>query len=157
MSVMREVSSRHYAFVLFVLTCLFAFRVIAQLLQGWSPVSFLPPYEAWHSGALPYSLLVSVQGAILIVCLRIVWGLWKGSLTPSKQKGTILFGLGSLYLLAMCVRLFVGLAIAPNHYWWGATVPTLFHLVLASFVILYSRFHLNFSQLELSKNRNNPT
>lgn len=35
----------------------------------------------------------------------------------------------------MAIRLVVGLTIAPAHVWFGATVPTLFHLVLAAFVL----------------------
>jgi len=155
--VTRSMTSRGYGFVLMILTGLFAFRVFAQLVQAWHPVDFLPPYAAWHSGALPYSLLVSVQGIILAACLRIVWGVFKGTIAPSAPKGNILFGLGIIYGLGMCIRLFVGLTIAPDHYWFGAIVPTIFHLVLASFVILYGCFHVKFSQLLSPSYRNNPT
>lgn len=149
-------TSRHYGFVLLMLTGFFAFRVGAQLVQVWHPVDFLPPYSVWHSGALPYGVLVGVQGAILAACLRIVWGVFKGTIVPSAQKGKILFGLGTIYLLGMCTRLFVGLTIAPEHYWFGATLPTVFHLVLASFVILYGRFHLKISHLLSPRDRDNP-
>ena len=138
--------ARRYALVLWILTVLFSFRVVAQLVQVWHPVSFLPPFEAWHSGALPYEWLVGVQGVILVVCLRVVWGVFKGTVDPSLKKGKILFVLGSIYLMGMCARLIVGLTLAPDHYWFGATLPTVFHLVLASFVILYGRFHSLASQ-----------
>jgi hypothetical protein len=150
-------ASRHYAYVLLLLLCLFAFRVVAQLVQAWHPVDFLPPYAAWHSGAVPYGLLVGVQGVILAACLRIVWGVFKGTITPSTPKGKILNALGIIYLIGMCARLLVGLTIAPDHYWFSARLPTVFHLVLASFVILYGRFHLKNSQLSSSRHRYNPT
>jgi hypothetical protein len=108
--------SRQYAWVLLILTGLFAFRVIAQLIQFVYPIDFLLPYAVWHSGALPYGLLVGIQGVILAACLRIVWGVFKGTLAPSRQKGKILFALGIIYLLGMCIRLIVGLTIVPDHY-----------------------------------------
>ena len=145
-SVNDQKTSRQYAFVLLMLTGLFCFRVVAQLVQAWHPLNFLPSYAAWHSGALPYGVLISVQGVILAACLRIVWGVFKGTIAPSAQKGKILFGLGIIYLLGMCIRLIIGWTIAPDHYWFGATLPTVFHLVLASFVILYGRFHYRDSQ-----------
>jgi len=133
--------ARRYTLALLVLTGLFAFRVVAQLIQVWYPVEFLPAFERWHSGALPYGLLVGVQGVILVACLRVVWRIFKGTIAPSTKKGKILFALGIIYLLGMCARLIVGLTIAPDHYWFGAIMPTVFHLVLASFVVLYGRFH----------------
>ena len=151
-----QMASRQYAFVLLMLTGLFGFRVLAQLVQFWHPVDFLPPYSVWHSGALPYGWLVAVQGVILAACLRIVLGVFKGTLAHSRQKGKILLALGSIYLLGMCARLFVGLTMAPDHYWFGATLPTVFHLVLASFLILYGRFHYIASQSFSSKQRENP-
>lgn len=142
-----------FALVLWMLTLLFSFRVVAQLVQVWYPVDFLPAFERWHSGALPYGYLVGIQGIILAVCLRIVWVLRNGRMVPSKRKGIILFTLGIIYLLTMCVRLVVGLAIAPNHFWFGAILPTVFHLVLASFLTLYGRFHAMASRelVEMSK------
>jgi len=151
-----QITSRQYAFVLLMLTGLFGFRVLAQLVQFWHPVDFLPPYSVWHSGALPYGWLVAAQVVILATCLRVVWGIFKGTIDPSTQKGKILLALGSIYLLGMCARLFVGLTIAPDHYWFGATLPTVFHLVLASFLILYGRFHYIASQFFSSKQRENP-
>lgn len=84
-------------------------------------------------------------------------GVFKGTITPSTPKGKILNALGIIYLIGMCARLLVGLTIAPDHYWFSARLPTVFHLVLASFVILYGRFHLKNSQLSSSRHRYNPT
>jgi hypothetical protein len=150
-----QITSRQYACALLILNGLFGFRVLAQLVQAWHPVDFLPPYSVWHSGALPYGLLVGVQGVILATCLRIVWRVFTGAITPSMKKGKILFALGIIYLLGMCVRLMIGLTIAPDHYWFGATLPSVFHLVLASFVILYGRFHYIASQSLSSRFRRN--
>lgn len=145
-----EMIVKQYVVVLSVLTSLFAFRIFAQLIQFIYPVNFLPPYVVWHSGALPYELLVAAQGLILVICLRIIWDIKKRTIIPSRRKGMILFTLGSIYLVSMCIRLIVGWVIAPDHFWFGAIVPTLFHLVLASFVIFYGQFHKRASQIPLS-------
>ncbi len=135
-------TSFHYAVVLATLMGLFTFRVIAQLIQFVDPVSFLPPYTTWHSGALPYGVLLMTQGVILALCLRIVWSVFKGTVVASRQKGTILLGIGVIYLISMGVRLMIGLTIASDHFWFGAMLPTFFHIVLASFLIVYGRFHV---------------
>lgn len=133
--------ARWYGLALLLLTTLFAFRVIAQLVQIWQPVEFLPSFGLWHSGTFPYGWLVGTQVLILAMCLRIVWQLFSGIVIPSGRKGHLLLVLGCVYFGGMCVRLMVGLTIAPTHVWFGATLPTVFHLVLAAFVILYGRFH----------------
>ncbi len=133
---------RPYVLVLLILSGLFAFRVIAQLIQFVYPVSFLPSYAAWHSGALPYGVLLMTQGGILAVCLRIVWSVFKGTIVASRQKGNILLGIGIIYLVSMGARLMIGLTIGSDHFWFGAMLPTFFHIVLASFLIVYGRFHV---------------
>ncbi len=72
--------ARRNALALLILTVIFAFRVVAQLVQAWHPLRFLPPFEAWHSGALPYSWLVGTQVVIMAMCLRIVWKLLNNTL-----------------------------------------------------------------------------
>ena len=138
--------ARWYALVLLLLTAFFAFRVIAQLVQLWHPIEFLPAFGLWHSGAMPYGWLLGLQVLILIMCLRIVWQLFANRVIPSPRKGQRLFVLGCIYFGGMCGRLLVGLTIAPNHVWFGAMLPTVFHLVLAAFVIFYGRFHSLASQ-----------
>lgn len=134
--------ARGYALVLSVLAALFVFRVAAQLIQFWHPMEVLPPFEAWHSGALPYGMLLAAQGAIGSLCGRIIWRLYQGGIPQSTKKGKWLLYLGSLYLVVMSIRLVLGLTIASQHAWFGATLPAFFHLVLAMFVILYGRYHL---------------
>lgn len=133
--------SRRYALVLLILAGLFACRVVAQLVQFWHPLEFFPPFEAWHSGALPYRWLVGTQVVILAVCVRIVWRLFQDRVLSSPGKGRLLWVLGCTYFCVMGLRLFLGLTVASEHPWLGARLPTVFHLVLASFVILYGRFH----------------
>ena len=133
--------SRRYALVLSIVAGLFACRVVAQLVQVWYPLEFLPPFEAWHSGAVPYRWLVGTQVVILAMCIRIVWHLFHNRVISSPGKGRLLCLLGCIYFSVMCIRLFLGTTVASEHRWFGATLPTVFHLVLALFVVLYGRFH----------------
>ncbi|MEM7791418.1 MAG: hypothetical protein AAF546_08450 [Verrucomicrobiota bacterium] len=47
--------------ILTLLLVIFCFRVFAQLLQAVQPVDFLPPFERWASGLLPYPILLITQ------------------------------------------------------------------------------------------------
>ncbi len=140
--------ARPHAWGLCVLTVLFGFRVVAQLVQAWHPVAYLPAFDRWHSGMLPYGWLMGVQVLILALCVRIVWQLLRNRVIPSLRKGHLLLALGLIYFGGMGIRLFLGVTVASEHDWFGATLPAVFHLVLASFVILYGRFHCLASQRE---------
>jgi hypothetical protein len=128
------------------LTALFAFRVVAQVIQAWHPIAFLPAFDRWHSGTFPYAWLVGLQILILALCVRIVWQLLHNRVMPSLRKGHVLITLGIIYFVGMGIRLGLGVTVSSEHEWFGATLPTLFHLVLASFVMLYGRFHCLASQ-----------
>lgn len=128
--------------VLALLLVLFCGRVSAQLLQAWSPVEALPPFEAWESGALPYWVLVVCQVLIIIVCARVIWRLHRGVTMPSIQTGKVLLAFGGIYAGLMSARLIIGLTMATDHFWFSARLPTFFHLVLAGFVLVYGWFHV---------------
>ncbi len=134
-------SGRPYTILLTVLLALFCIRVFAQLIQAWCPVPFLPPFDAWTSGALPYWLLVMVQTLIIVMCSRVIWRMHQGLAIPSSTRGRVLLVLGSIYLGLMGVRLIIGLTVATDHFWFSAWLPTTFHFVLAGFVLVYGWFH----------------
>ena len=137
----RRISQPH-GWLLLGLLLLFFFRVAAQLIQAYSPVTVLPPFETWQSGALPYPVLVSFQLLILAACGRVVWSFLSGTVVPSGKKGRLLLIFGWIYFIVMGLRLLIGLTVAPDHYWFGAIVPTLFHLVLACFLLVSGSFHM---------------
>lgn len=134
-------ASQPYGWLLLGLWLLFLCRVVAQLVQSVSPVAVLPSFETWQSGLLPYPLLVAFQLLILIACARAVGSVLSGTVVPSGKKGRWFLTLGWVYFIAMGIRLVVGLTIAPEHFWFGAPLPTLFHLVLACFLIVLGSFH----------------
>ena len=138
-------SRRIYTLILTALLLLFCVRVFAQLLQAWNSVTFLPPFEAWESGAMPYPLLVVSQAVIIAVCARVIWRLYVGLTMPSARTGIALLVIGWLYFGLMCLRLIIGLTVATDHFWFSARLPTAFHFVLAGFVLVYGWFHYTVS------------
>ena len=127
--------------VLTALLLLFGLRVLAQLIQAWHPVTFLPPFEDWASGALPYWLLVLCQAFIIVMCSRVIWRMHQGRTIPSSTRGRVLLTLGTVYFGLMGVRLIIGLTVATDHFWFNAWLPTVFHFVLAGFVLVCGWFH----------------
>lgn len=140
--------SRKYGYWLIFLLCLFCFRVGAQLLQHFFSVTFLPAFEDWHSGALPYWVLVTFQILIIIFCLKITYQFITGTVQPSHKTGKFCLLFGVIYFFIMLFRLVAGLTFAPDHTWLGARLPTLFHLVLASFVLVMGHFNFKFGKSE---------
>jgi ornithine lipid hydroxylase len=116
----------------------FAGRVVAQLVQRVVDVPWLPSYERWHSGALPYGVLLACQLAIVVGMMRVADAVARGHELVRSGRGRGLAVFGHLYLWAMVLRLFAGLTIASGHPWLDAPLPTTFHLLLAMFVIVWS-------------------
>ncbi len=135
------IQGRRYGTVLWMLWTLFGFRVLGQLLQYLHPVSFLPPFEDWQGSALPYRVLLSVQGVILLVLARIASGVSSGAVRPRLSLGYCLHGFAGLYLLIMTTRLALGLSVLAGHPWFDKPVPTLFHFVLATYLLVLARYH----------------
>jgi hypothetical protein len=49
--------------------------------------------------------------------------------------------IGSLYFLSMVARLLLGLTVLNHQRWFASPIPTIFHLVLAAWVLVYGHFH----------------
>ena len=122
-----------------ILFLLFTFRVVAQLVQKFYALSFIPQFDKWQSGALPYPVLIAIQLIIILICTKLLVQLARGRTTPKPMVGVIYMGLGGVYFSVMLFRLVGGLTFGSEHHWWSATIPTAFHLVLASFLLLLGR------------------
>lgn len=61
-----HVSSEFYGRALVILALLFAFRVVAQFSSIVAGIAFLPPFETWQSGVVPYPILLASQVLILV-------------------------------------------------------------------------------------------
>ncbi|MGV7220160.1 MAG: hypothetical protein ACQ9MH_01395 [Nitrospinales bacterium] len=138
-------NEKKYSLWLSILLLIFCFHVVAQFIQYVSPVSFLPPFGDWQSGALSYEILVVTQIIIIFVLLRFVLRVANGKEIPDRKSGQVYLIFGLAYFVLMLFRLGAGLTFATDHNWFSARIPTLFHLVLASFLILLGFYHSNFA------------
>lgn len=129
-------STKQYAPWLFLLTALFAFRVFAQMATLQFSIPLLPEFEAWHSGSMPYGLLVFFQFVILIMMIRTSRRAWQNTLDASRKMGRFLWGFGIVYLILMYARLILGQTLLDEYRFFSNTITTSFHFVLAAFVLI---------------------
>jgi sterol desaturase/sphingolipid hydroxylase (fatty acid hydroxylase superfamily) len=116
---------------------LFVVRVVAQLIQFFHPVDVLPRFEEWQGGALPYGVLVVAQLAIVAGQLRVVGSVSRGQRLLRQDWRRVISSFAVIYLAVMVLRLIAGLTFASGGGWLDARLPTIFHLVLASFLLLW--------------------
>ena len=135
---------RAYARWLWVLAGLFLVRVVAQPLAARTDMPLLPPFEAWHSGVVPYGVLVLVQGLILGALFFVAWTMSRDRVRPRRRLGIVLVTIGGVYFAAMAARLALGVTILRDHSWFDRPLPTVFHLVLAGFLLVCGRFHVRY-------------
>ena len=138
--------SIRYARWLWLLLALFVVRVLAQPLSLIIDTPLLPRFESWHSGVLPYPALVAAQVLIIAWFARTAWRFGKGDVVPSYRLGVFFLAFGSLYFLFMLARLLLGLTIKSDSRWFTSYLPTAFHLVLASWLLVYGRFHFKYGR-----------
>lgn len=123
-----------YRVLLSLLAGVFAFRVVAQFLVQGQPVSFLPPFELWHSETMPYEVLLGAQLLVLVGMAAAIRA------APFDRAGpllaSILTVLGWIYVGVMTWRLLVGSLNLSRHGWFDGAVPTAFHFVLAAFMLV---------------------
>ncbi len=137
----REIHNRPYVAVLSVLLAAFVLRVLAQLMQAFSDVPWLPPFEAWAAGGLPYPVLIVFQVIIVAAVVEVTRKLARGDLPPRRKWAAWLLGLGAVYFAAMAFRLAAGLTFLVDNAWFAASLPAFFHLVLAGIVLTLGHYH----------------
>ncbi len=133
-----------YSLVLSALLGLFILRVLAQALIAAGFGGFLPPWEEWFSGLVPYPQLVASQLAIVFaygwVCRDFVRG--RGFfVTPRRWLGTLLLSVGTVYFAVMVIRYVIRMSLYPLERWTGGSIPIFFHWVLAGFILTLGDYH----------------
>lgn len=147
---------RLYSNILWLLLGLFFYRVMAQLIVNFVDVPFLPAFAQWHSASLPYPLLVLSQVIIIVIFTRIAWAFTRGRVRPRYYLGRVLLVLGGIYFSLMVTRLVVGSFFLNAHPWWDKPIPSFFHLVLASFLVVVGYFHWCYGRPSVSNNDKHP-
>lgn len=127
---------------LWLLLGLFLVRVVAQSLAALTGWTWLPPFSAWQSGALPYPLLLAAQLAIAAGMAAAAAGVSAGRTRPRPAVGRVLAAVAMVYGGVMGTRLVLGLTAFRGHWWLDAPLPTVFHLGLTTFIALYGHYHL---------------
>jgi hypothetical protein len=133
--------SRRYAKWLWLLLVVFAFRVAAQPAALVFKDSFLPPFESWHGGVMPYGVLLASQ---LLILAALGWASWQfttGDVLPRRRLGVAALTFGGAYFCVMALRLVLGLTVLSHQRWFASPIPTTFHLALAAFVLFFGHFH----------------
>jgi hypothetical protein len=137
-------AARIHGWCLWCLLGLFMIRVVAQPLSLIVAHSALPPFSAWQSGALPYPALLTAQVLIVVVCSGVAWTLSSARVMPRRRVGMVLLWVGAVYFATMLLRLVLGATMFRGHWWFARPLPTTFHLVLASFLLVYGHFHARY-------------
>lgn len=124
---------------------LFIVRVVAQPLSLIIDSPLLPRFDAWHGGVLPYPALLAAQVLIIVWFARTAWRFSRGEAVPRRGLGIFFLVFGTVYFLTMLARLVLGLTIYRESRWFTSYLPTVFHLVLASWLLVYGRYHYKYS------------
>jgi len=135
------------SWIMWLLFSLFVFRVIAQIVVALVDVPFLPPFDAWYSGAL----VLVFQLAIIIIMFVVILKIAKNKLRPHRKLGRWLLILGSIYFFVMLIRLTVFWFSLSDLVWFNRPIPAFFHLVLALFVLSVGGYHKKHSYITGSR------
>jgi hypothetical protein len=144
---------RSYAGLLWLLSFLFALRILGQALQRWLPQPFLPPFNAFQGSGLPYGLLLSAQLAILALMIHVSRGVQAGTLTAGSRTKAALSWFGWIYMTGSLLRIAIGLTLPAAPAWFSTWIPALFHVVLAGFVLALSSYYRYPANLPIRRNQ----
>jgi len=129
---------------LWILLALFAGRVFGQLAVATGAAPFLPRMDQWQSGLVPYPVLLASQlvilAALAFVCIQ--FSRADGYFVRRRRwLGTPLWIAGWIYAASMAARYGVWMMIRPDQRWTGDLIPVVFHIVLASFLLVVAHHH----------------
>ena len=126
--------------LLLLLLLLFCFRVVAQFVQLFAGLSFLPGFDAWHSASIPYPALLGSQLLIIFSSVFVISKIRSDSYRANSTRSKILLWLGWLYFIFMFIRFILSVTIMQSHVWFGTTLPAIFHMVLALFLVVVGSY-----------------
>ena len=124
-----------HTILFWMLSALFAARVLGQAVQHWWPQTYLPPFNAFQGSRLSYPTLLSAQAIILGLMVWTSWRATTGWFRPSDRKSVLFTWIGGIYMSGSLLRIVIGLASPNAPHWFRVWIPAFFHLVLAGFVL----------------------
>jgi uncharacterized protein len=133
-----------YGIYLWLFTVLLFGRVVGQLVVARFAPKWLPPFEQWQSGLLPYPVLLAGQAVVLTLMIWISADFSRGAgfwVAPRPRLGLAALVWSYVYFAAMIVRYVVRMARRPDQRWLGGTIPIIFHSVVAAFQWTFGSYH----------------
>jgi hypothetical protein len=134
-----------YPLLLAGLTLLFALRVLGQLAVVLFQPAWLPPFERWYSGLMPYPLLLPTQVIMIVVMIKVVADVARGAgffAALGPRIGRFLIWGSYAYAAGMAIRYVLTMSLHPELRWFTGTIPIWFHLVLAAFLYTLGRYQI---------------
>ncbi len=132
------------AAILALFTLLFLVRVVGQLLVVMHQPRWLPPMTDENWNLVRYDVLLPAQLLILIVMAFVILGV-SAEVAPFGARrlmvGQALIVMSAVYAAVMALRYVVRMTRKPEQRWFGGSIPIVFHMVLASFLFTWGRFH----------------
>ncbi len=125
---------------LVILLLAFVFRVFAQLIQWQIGIEFLPKFDDWQGSSMPYPILLIIQTCAIGCFAWITFRVKMDRFSPSVRKYRICLVVGWIYFLSMTFRLIAGQTFAGGLSWFSKPLPAFFHIVIASFIILFGYY-----------------
>lgn len=118
---------------------LFVARVFGQIEVVLLSPSWLPPFRAWESGLIPYSVLLPIQIVLIAWMAIVATDHWRGSgafwVTHRKSRRPLKIFAG-LYFAVMLLRLVITAATPPYTLLERGLIPVIAHWDLAAFIYL---------------------
>ena len=138
-----QTENKNAFIILGALTFIFLSRVLAQLIQYVYPIDSLPAFDSWQSGTLSYTWLLFTQIMILTLQISVLVNMYKGTYIFYQRRGKAIYIFGIIYFGLSIVRLILGSVLLNDHEFWGATIPSIFHvfLVFPNRNLIVSRFY----------------
>jgi hypothetical protein len=122
---------------LWLCLAVFVARVLGQFEVLLHAPPWLPRFEAWSSGLIPYSILLPVQ-VLLVAWMAVIashHARRDGSFrVRDPRNGTLLRALAAIYAVSMLLRLLVTLAYPPHTLLDRGLIPIVAHWSLAVFM-----------------------
>ena len=129
-------SDRLLLIAMSVLVALFGLRVAAQLWQAIYPLEWVPEFAAWHSGLLPYPVLLATQFLIIYLMSYMLHRARTRRIRPKRWKYVLCYVFGAPYMTLMAFRWVAGLTVLADSPWFSKSLPAFFHIVLAIYILL---------------------
>lgn len=128
--------NRLFSIMLGFLAALFFLRVYAQLVQASFQVDWLPEFDAWQSGMLPYPVLFVIQLCIIGCMTQVIGEVRRGTIRPRRWKYRACFIFGGPYFVVMLFRWTAAKAVLTEDPAISTALPAFFQLVLAAYILL---------------------